>query len=280
MSQAFINGAPKEPKNPNVTIAIVCLHPAETLLDCLESLAAQTYNNFDVIILYKESTGKEFFVSRSSSLVSKPNFFNESVQEIITQAQTKFTSYKYLNLDINKSLGETYNYLVDIATGEYFFQFPADCIAIPDMLEKLVTAASKFDADAVVCPQITLGEDGELEKLALVDGSLLKLLEFNYNRDVIALFSVKLLQEFPYSQERGLLALNWHILAAAIAQDKQIAYPAYPLYIIANTSFSAFNQVNLPKERYYLRQYLYQIEPSKWKVIFSYISNKLATFTR
>ncbi|MHC5596237.1 MAG: hypothetical protein ACYTXC_09815 [Nostoc sp.] len=86
------------------------------------------------------------------------------------------------------------------------------------MLEKLVTAAIASDADVVVCPQVTLQEDGELEAMpatvnyAFIDGCLLNLLEFNHNQDISALFSLKLLQEFRYFPERGLLALNWHIL--------------------------------------------------------------------
>ncbi len=245
MSEAFVNAAPKELKTPSVTIGIVCLHPAKNLLNCLESLAAQTYDNFDVIILYKKST-------------------DESVEEIFTEAKTNFPNYKYSSLDINWTLGETYNYLVNIAAGEYFLQFPAECIALPDMVEKLVTATWEADADAVVCPQMTLGEDGSLENLALVDGSLLKLLEFKHDRDISALFSVKLLKEFPYCQERELLALNWHVLAAAIATDKQIAYYPYPLYVIDGNLKLNISPRNIPKERYYLRQYLYQIEPSKW----------------
>ncbi|MHC5825022.1 MAG: glycosyltransferase family 2 protein, partial [Nostoc sp.] len=250
MSQAFINAAPKEPQTPKVTISIVCQQTVNTILECLESLAAQSYKNFDVIIGYPESS-------------------DEYLQEIITQAQTKFPSYKYLNLDANWSLGESYNYLVELATGEYVLQLAVEHIALPDMLEKLVTAAIASDADVVVCPQVALQEDGKLEAMpaavnyAFMNGCLLKLLEFNHNQDISALFSLKLLQEFRYSTERGLLGLNWHIFAAAIATGKEIAYYPYPLYVTSNSD-STINPVNLAKERYYLRQYLYQIKPAKW----------------
>lgn len=91
------------------------------------------------------------------------------------------------------------------------------------MVEKLVRAAIASDSDVVVCPQVTLQNDGELTAIAFIDGCLLKLLEFNHNQDISALFPLKLLQEFRYSLERGLLALNWHILAAAIATGKEMA---------------------------------------------------------
>lgn len=245
MSQAFLDNAPKEPQAPKVTIGITCLQPIQSLLECLESLAAQTYNNFDVIILY-------------------PEFPNEEIENIILQAQNQYPHYKYQTFDTTKTLGEAYNYLVELADGEYFLQFSPAQIALPFMLEKLVTATWEAEADAVVCPQATLGEGEQIETLTLVDGCLLNLLEFKYNRDITALFSLKLLKEFAYWQERGILALNWHILAGAIATDKTIAYYPYPLYLINSNTRPAIPPENLPKERYYLRQYLFQIPPSKW----------------
>jgi glycosyltransferase involved in cell wall biosynthesis len=241
MSQAFIDSAPKEPQTPKVTIAIVCWQPVKTILECLENLVAQTYNNFDVIIGYPSSN-------------------DEYLQQIITQAQTNFYSYKYLSLDPTWSLGESYNYLVGLADGDYILQLAVEHIILPDMVEKLVTAAINSEVDVVVSPQVKLRENGEPEAIAFTDGSLLKLLQFNHNQDISALFSVKLLQEFPYLSERGLLALNWHILAAAIATGKKIAYYPYPLYVTKNFA----PKIDIAKERYYLRQYLYQIEPAKW----------------
>jgi hypothetical protein len=106
--------------------------------------------------------------------------------------------------------------------------------------------------------------DKDLEVINSNDGSLLKLLEFNQSQDLCALFAVELLREFRYSEIRDLLALNWHILAAAIATGKEIAYYPYPLYLSDSHSAFLINPANFPKERYYLRQYLSQIEVSRW----------------
>ena len=240
MSQVFIEGAPKALSSPPITVAIICSHPTTAILKCLESLAAQTYNNFEIIVGYPDKS--------------------DFIQEIIIQAQTKFPSCKYLSLDASWSLGETYNYLVELAAGEYVLQLSPEHIPLSDTVEKFVTAALTAQADAVVSPQVTVGEDGT--KINLIDGCLLKLLEFNYNQDISALYSLKLLKEFPYSQERGIFALNWHIIAAAIATGKEIAYYPYPLY--TSSIHSTNNPINIAKERYYIRQYLYQIESSKW----------------
>lgn len=191
MSQAFLEAAPQEPTTPTVTITLVCWDSATTLLDCLTSLAAQTYEQFDVIVLSSDT--------------------DESIQAAIAQAQTQFPQHKYLNSEANWTLGETYNQLVDQSTGEYFLLFSADQIATPDLIEKLVAAVIAAAAVAVVCPQmIASGE--KPETITLIDGNLLKLLEFNHHYDLTALFSKAFLKEFRYSQERGLQALNWQIL--------------------------------------------------------------------
>ncbi|MEG4595019.1 glycosyltransferase [Microcoleus sp. F8_C2] len=242
MSEAFIKSAPKEPQYPRVTIGITCFFDTIKILDCLESLAGQTYQNLEVIVLYETPAG-------------------ESIPEAIPLAKEQFPSYQFVEFD-NKSLGAAYNRLVELATGEYFLQFAGDRIALPMMVEKFVTAACESDAVAVVCPDMTLDKD--LEVINSNDGSLLKLLEFNQTQDLCALFAVELLREFRYSEVRDLLALNWHILAAAIATGKEIAYYPYPLYLSDSHSGLVINQAKFPKERYYLRQYLSQIEACRW----------------
>jgi len=244
MSQAFLEAAPKEPTPPTVTIALICWQSTTTLLQCLTSLAAQTYEQFDVIIW-------------------SPVAADESVQAAIAQAQTQFPQHKYLNSEANWTLGETYNHLVDQSTGEYFLLFSPDQIATPDLVEKLVAAAVAAEAVAVVCPQM-IAAGSEPEAITLIDGNLLKLLEFNHRHDLTALFAKTFLKEFRYSQDRGLQALNWQLFATAIATDQAIAYYPYPLYAIRHNSQSSISVANLAKERYYLRQYLFQIKPEQW----------------
>jgi len=242
MSEAFIKSAPKDPQNPRVTIGLACFPDTIKVLDCLESLAGQTYQNLEVIVLYETPAG-------------------ESLPEAIALAKEQFPSYQFAEFD-NKSLGAAYNRLVELATGEYFLQFAGDRIALPMMVEKFVAAACESDAVAVVCPDMKLDKD--LEIINSNDGSLLKLLEFNQTQDLCALFAAELLREFRYSEVRDLLALNWHILAAAIATGKEIAYYPYPLYLSDSHSNFVIKPAKIPKERYYLRQYLSQIEAYRW----------------
>ena len=244
MSEAFVEAAPKEPQTTQITIGIPCTKPSQTLITCLESLTQQTYEHFDVVVVYPEAV-------------------NPAIEEIITQAQSQFPDYKYQSWDTNKSLGEVYNHLVNLAAGEYFLLFPPTQIAFPQMLEKLAAATWEAEAEVVVCPQARKGEGEEIKDINLIDGNLLKLLDFKANYDLTALFKLDFLRQFPYCTERNLQALNWQLFACAIATNTPIAYYPYPLYCI-DAKIASITPESYPKERYYLRQYLLQIEPSQW----------------
>ncbi len=243
MSKAFIQSAPKDTQNPLITIGVTCFIDPKKFLHCLESLAVQTYQNLEVIILSETSA-------------------SESIQAAIALAKEQFPIYQFIELNLTKSLGAAYNQLVAMAKGKYFLQFTSDHIALPVMVEKLVTAACASDPVAVVCPDMKLDQD--LTVINLTDGSLLQILEFNQTQDLCALFALDWLREFPYCEVRDLLALNWQILAAAIATGQEIAYYPYPLYLSDPYSAFAINPTKFPKERYYLRQYLSQIEAARW----------------
>jgi glycosyltransferase involved in cell wall biosynthesis len=251
MSEAFIKSAPKPPKNSRVTVGVTCFADGEKTLDCLESLTGQTYENLEIIVLYQLPA-------------------SEPIPEAIALAKTQYPNYQFIASN-NQSLGAAYNQLVQLATGEYFLLLASDRIVLPTMVEKLVNAAGESDAIAVVCGDMKLGQNSSdlqhLQHLQVInchDGSLLKLLEFNQPQDLCALFTVEWLREFPYCEVRDLLALNWQILAAAIATGQEIAYYPYPLYLSDPDSALMIPPESLPKERYYLRQYISQIDVSRW----------------
>jgi glycosyltransferase involved in cell wall biosynthesis len=245
MSQAFLAAAPKEPLTPDVTLILICRQSGDSVLGCLTSLAAQTYEHLNITVV--ASAGAD-----------------ELTAAAIAQAQTEFPDYKYLTVEDGWSLGITYNHLIQQATGEYILFFPANQMATPSMLEWLVTAANESDAVAVVCPQLVLSNNDQPEHITLVDGNLLKLLEFNHHYDLTALFARSFLNAFPFNEEQGLLGLNWQLFAAAIATDQPIAYYPYPLYTIRADAGVMIPSANWPQERYYLRQFLGQIPSDQW----------------
>jgi glycosyltransferase involved in cell wall biosynthesis len=237
MSEAFLQSAPNPLKTPRITIGVIGNSDRQLLAGCLESLAAQTYDNLEILV--------------ADSGVMDERFPEE-----------QFPHARRVELEVNQTLGYGYNHLVKLATGEYFLPFSSDRLALPDMVERWVSIIAQSDAAIVMSPEMKL--DPDLEVSNGHDGSLLKLLDLNQNQDLCALFSLEFLREFPYCEVRNVQALNWQLLAAAIATDRTIAYYPYPLYLSGSDAEGRIAPENLPKERYYLRQYLSQIEPEKW----------------
>lgn len=240
MTDTFLANPPKDLPTPRVTVGIAAIAEVDKLADCLESIAAQTYSNLEVIVIYDPST-----------------------QEAIAPVQTQFPNSQFVDFSMGESLGIAYNQLVKRSTGEYFLPLTLDRLLLPQAIETFVKAAGEAKAVIVTCPDMTLDED-DLEVITSIDGSLLKLLEFTETRDLCALFSVEWLRSYSYCEERELRALNWHLLAAAIATGETVAYYPYPLYLSDRDSTFVIPSETIPKERYYLRHFLSQIEPDRW----------------
>ncbi|MDY6782548.1 MAG: glycosyltransferase [Cyanobacteriota bacterium] len=243
MSEAFLDAAPKEAQRPKVAIAVLCWPSSPTLLDCLQRLAQQTYDNLEIVVL-------------------SPN--SEEIAGEIAQLQTKFPAFKYLSADPHLSLGGAYNHIIAQIEADYLLPLLSDRLLDPRLVATLVTAITEAEAAIAVCPIAELQPTGELGHITLIDGNLLNLLEFKFRHDLVALFKTDFLHQFPYCAERNLQALNWHLFAAAIATDTPIAYYPYPLYCI-HANAAPIASESWPKERYYLRQYLLQIEPARWE---------------
>lgn len=243
IDEAFAQSNALELKRPKVTIGVTCFNLGQYLFDCLKSLNGQSYSNLEIIVLDDASN-------------------DEHTLEIIEQAKSFFSNCKFVRLDNNVGLGAARNYLVTIATGHYFIPFDADNVALPFMVEKFVNATCRSSADIVVCSQMKFGEVDSL--LNFVGGPLPTLLRSNKCGDACSLFSIELLREFKHSEDRKVVTHDWQILSAAVATGKKIAYFPYPLYLYRVRYDSMLASANFFRDQYHLRQYLAQVEPSKW----------------
>jgi O-antigen biosynthesis protein len=228
---------------PKVTIGVTCYNLGEYLLECLNSLQGQTYSNLEIIVFDDGSTDKY-------------------TQNILKEAQLQFPAYKFIISDTNIGLGAARNYLINMASGEYFLCFDADNIALPFMVEKFVEAIDKSQATVVVCPQMQFGTFNRIRNFT--GGSLPTVLQFNCCGDACSLFSTKFLKEFKHSEGREILNHDWQILASAVAIGEKIAYYPYPLYLYRVRTNSMISSADIICDRYYLRQYLSQIDSSRW----------------
>ncbi|MDB9315601.1 glycosyltransferase [Spirulina sp. CS-785/01] len=250
MSEAFLANAPKTPQTPNVALVWFYGQTTQPLLDILQHFAEQTYQPLQRVVLYADS---------------------KEIMAQVTEAQTQWPDTKFIRVKDHLSVGQAYNQGISQLEADYILPLTCDSRSEtlrdrtldPQALATLVTAITHAEASIAVCPYTQLTPTGEPENITFIDGNLLNLLEFPFSHDLTALFKAEFLQQFPYSTEPHIHALNWQLFAAALATDTPIAYYPYPLYCIhANTP--CITPDLQPQERYYLRQYLTQIEPQHW----------------
>lgn len=247
----FVNSSPKTYAEPKVTVGVTCYNLGKYILDCLNSLEAQTYKNLEVIVFDDAST-------------------DEHTQEIINQAQFMFPSFKFVKSDTNIGLGAARNHLINLAQGEYFIPFDADNIALPFMVEKLVKVSLNSHAAIVSSPLLGFGTPAidctpGTWIHSFTGGLMPTMLKENCWGDAGSLFSTELLRKFKHPEDRDVVSHDWQIMVASSAIGKKIAYHAYPVYLyrLRPDSMMRVNK-NHARDQYNLRRYLSQLEPSSY----------------
>ena len=122
------NGAavPKGP-SPAVTVMVACYNCESFITECLDSLKAQTYGDFEVIVVDDCSTDGSV----------------EAVRMAIA-ADDRFT---LVQLDENKGPGAARNAAIERSHGEYIMYVDADDRLAVDALEKLISRARRQNLD-------------------------------------------------------------------------------------------------------------------------------------
>ena len=118
---------------PAVSVIIPMYNAAKYVGDCLESILAQTFQDFEVIIVDDCST--------------------DSSREIVESYTPKFNGrLTLLQLDCNTGSGAVpRNAGLKFARGEYVFFMDADDLFTLTALEELYTLAKNFDAEVIYC---------------------------------------------------------------------------------------------------------------------------------
>ena len=113
-------------QNPLVSICIPTYNGAKYIVKCIESVLAQTYHNFEVIINDDASSDDTALVVKS--YVQRDN------------------RIKFFQNDINKGLVDNWNITLSLSSGEYIKWLFQDDWMAPNALEEFVLAAMKgFD---------------------------------------------------------------------------------------------------------------------------------------
>jgi alpha-1,3-rhamnosyltransferase len=104
-----------------VSVIIPAYNHAGFIESCIESVAGQSFQNLELIIINDGSTDKT----------------NEKIVELLPRYKERFVEVTYINRG-NKGIGSTLNELISNAKGEYIFQIASDDKAKPEAVEQLL----------------------------------------------------------------------------------------------------------------------------------------------
>ena len=109
---------------PLVSIIIPTYNSERTLSYTLDSIFAQTYKNFEIIIVDKNSTDKTEFIAKSYNV----KFFKMKARE----------------------RSEQINYGISVANGKYLYRIDSDFLLDQDLIEEAVKTSEIFDSDGII----------------------------------------------------------------------------------------------------------------------------------
>src|SRR5262249_36899823 len=123
---------------PRVSIGMPVYHGEPFLKEALDSILAQTYSDFELIISDNASTDR--------------------TQEICTAYAAKDKRIQYSRNDKNLGAAKNYNRVFELSSGEYFKWAAHDDICAPDFLVRCITVLDQ-DPSVVLCYPREIGID-------------------------------------------------------------------------------------------------------------------------
>lgn len=127
-----------------ISIIMGIYNCADTLGDAIESIFAQTYTDWELIMCDDGSKDSTYEIAKK--------YIQDNPQRRI----------KLLRHEFNRGLNQTLNDCLSVARGEYIARMDADDISLPKRLEKELNALEKEPELAIVsCPMIHFDENGD-----------------------------------------------------------------------------------------------------------------------
>jgi len=123
-------------RRPMVSIGLPVFNGGPFFAECLESVAAQTFEDFEVIISDNASTDDTARIAGS-----------------FTERDRRF---RYVRFERNMGVVANWNRVVELATGRYFRWLEADDLIAPTYLERCVGVLEQEPEVVLVTPQVRL----------------------------------------------------------------------------------------------------------------------------
>lgn len=136
--------------NSKVSVIVPVYNAEKTLDRCLTSLCAQTYKNFEILLI------------NDGSKDSSPEICQKYVEQ---------DSRIVLRTQENAGPSAARNAGIDLASGAYLAFVDSDDYVEPNMIESMVNKADEYDADMVICGYYEeLENETRVRKYAYSDG--------------------------------------------------------------------------------------------------------------
>lgn len=205
---------------PKISIIIPVYNAAPYIEACMDSLAAQTMDNIEVLLV--DDHGSDDSMERARRFVD-------------THPGGK--TFRLLATPHNMGPGPARNVGIEAAQGEYIAFIDSDDVVTPEFCEQLYTAAKQHDADLAYCqaqlvkgaetqpinnPIIESGEfSGEKRRFFLTHYTTL-FVSFLYRRSLLEEYGIR----FPSTRS----AEDSYFLTCSLLATKRIACVDKPLY--------------------------------------------------
>ena len=188
--------------SPLISVGVIAYNSSEYILDVLESIKAQTYQNIELIVADDKS---------SDDTVEKCN-------EWITKNEERFVRTEVIVPDQNTGTAGNYNRALFASKGEWIKFIDADDILFPNCLDDNVDYVTKHQEAKVVFSDILYFEDAknpskrhfvsaDEKKMYEKDAreQLRVVLKKNHMPPSSSFMSTEVLKQNPYQEEYGVV---------------------------------------------------------------------------
>lgn len=227
---------------PSVMVTVVLKDGDSNLLDCLDSLYSQTYQNFQVLIL-------DVAVE------------DEETQKTLKKAQTKFQDIKVIHHTHSSGLVGLQSWINLIQSSSWVLIWSANNISSINTIDTLVNSAVRADSLVSSCPALVSPQNILVQNLRL--GYVSQLLTSDLSSTNMLISTTLILKHLDRPIGFAVGSLAKYLLSIIVTTDEKVAYFPYPLYWDSSKNTNLDKDVLL-RDFFHMRQYIASIEPLAW----------------